>query len=162
MILLESTFGGQVLLYTFIFLFDTQNAIWVHLLIKYLSMPGELFLWICLSSMLFGFLPWIRSLLLTDNKWQWNFILNFLLGLESHILCTQHDTEEMVGKSASNSRPSVFDLRWWFFSKQKGQFWSHVLGCSCWLSFDQILNFKQKFRFIIIKCSSRRWPVICI
>lgn len=46
------------------------------------------FLWICLSSMLFGFLPWIRCLLLTDNKWQWNFILNFLLG---HILCTQHD-----------------------------------------------------------------------
>lgn len=43
MILLESTFGEEVLPYTFIFLFDTQNAIWVHLLIKYLSMPGELF-----------------------------------------------------------------------------------------------------------------------
>lgn len=43
MILIESTFGEQVLPYRFIFLFDTQNATWVHLLIKYLSMLGELF-----------------------------------------------------------------------------------------------------------------------
>lgn len=43
MILLAFTFGEQVLQYRFIFLFDTPNATWVHLLIKYLHMLAEPF-----------------------------------------------------------------------------------------------------------------------